>query len=239
MDTIEEKKRKKREKARDRQRKCRAKKKKLKEDLLIKNYKNREAVKKHHSGIKHAGRRGSYDKGWRRDQRGLRRWVGTHKKKRQYGSKNNDGVPDGEIANIRSKKTLRYSDKNILHNPQLLGLSTTSCKSIIIPTKNGQQKIIYSDKDRTEYDFKNGKNNGPGKITYRDTVTFRVAYNKYKVFYGMITYIGSLRRQTLSRKKESAEVGRDLAMSMLNLANHHNSYSNKSYHINIFKPITA
>ena len=49
----------------------------------------------------------------------------------------------------------------------------------------------------------------------------------------------SLRRQTLSRKKESAEVGRDLAMSMLNLANHHNSYSNKSYHINIFKPITA
>ena len=43
----------------------------------------------------------------------------------------------------------------------------------------------------------------------------------------------------LFRKKESAEVGRDPAVSMLNLANHHNSYSNKSYHINIFRPITA
>ena len=162
MDTIEEKKRKKREKARDRQRKCRAKKKKLKEDLLIKNYKNREAVRKHHSGIKHAGRRGSYDKGWRCDQRGV--WYQTHTKKRQYGSKNNDGLPNGEIANIRSKKTLRYSDKNILHNPQLLGLSNTSCKSIIIPTKNGQQKIIYSDKDRTEYvgDTIRGKPHGKG-----------------------------------------------------------------------------
>ena len=43
----------------------------------------------------------------------------------------------------------------------------------------------------------------------------------------------------LFRKKESAEVCRDPAVSMLNLANHHNSYSNKSYHINIFKPITS
>ena len=43
----------------------------------------------------------------------------------------------------------------------------------------------------------------------------------------------------LFRKKESAEVGRDPAVSMLNLANHHNSYSNKSYHINIFRPITS
>ena len=43
----------------------------------------------------------------------------------------------------------------------------------------------------------------------------------------------------LFRKKESAEVGRDPAVSMLNLANHHNSYSNKSYHINIFRPISA
>ena len=43
----------------------------------------------------------------------------------------------------------------------------------------------------------------------------------------------------LFRKKESAEVGRDPAVSMLNLANNHNSYSNKSYRINIFRPITS
>ena len=54
MDTIEAKKKRKREQDRARQSKCRAKKKKLKEelkklkeDLLMKNYKNREAVRKH------------------------------------------------------------------------------------------------------------------------------------------------------------------------------------------------
>ncbi len=63
MDTSAERKKRKRENTRDvadRVRKCRAKKKKLKEDLLIKNYKNREAVRKHRSGIKHAGTRGKY-----------------------------------------------------------------------------------------------------------------------------------------------------------------------------------
>ena len=48
MDTSTERKKRKRENnSKDRVRKCRAKKKKLKEDLLIKNYKNREAVRKH------------------------------------------------------------------------------------------------------------------------------------------------------------------------------------------------
>ena len=61
MDTSAERKKRKRENnSKDRVRKCRAKKKKLKEDLLIKNYKNREAVRKHRSGIKHAGTRGKY-----------------------------------------------------------------------------------------------------------------------------------------------------------------------------------
>ena len=67
MDTTEDKKKRKREKDRVYQRKCRAKKKRLKEDLkklkvdlLLKNYKNRAAVRKHRSGIKHAGTRGKY-----------------------------------------------------------------------------------------------------------------------------------------------------------------------------------
>ena len=67
MDTIEAKKKRKREQDRESQRRCRAKKKKLKEelkkikeDLLIKNYKNRQAVRKHRSAIKHAGTRGKY-----------------------------------------------------------------------------------------------------------------------------------------------------------------------------------
>ena len=88
-------------------------------------------------------------------------------------------------------KKIRYTDKNIIHHPKLLGLSNIPCKNIIV-TDNGQQKIIYSDKDRTEYvgdtvngkphgkgtkyvhsqfketyvgDFKNGKEHGNGRVT--------------------------------------------------------------------------
>ena len=62
-------------------------------------------------------------------------------------------------------KKIRYTDKNIIHHPKLLGLSTTPCKNIFV-TDNGQQKIIYSDKDRTEYvgDTVNGKPHGKGTI---------------------------------------------------------------------------
>ena len=140
MDTIETKKKRKLEQDRVRQRKCRAKKrklqeelKKLKEDLLIKNYKNRQAVRKHRSAIKHAGTRGKYKP-----------------RKTQYDT--------------RKMKKIRYTDKNILQHPQLLGLSTTPIKKIIIQTKDGQQKIIHSNRARTEYvgDTVNGKPHGKG-----------------------------------------------------------------------------
>ena len=140
MDTIEAKKKRKREQDRESQRRCRAKKKKLKEelkkikeDLLIKNYKNREAVRKHRSAIKHAGTRGKYKP-----------------RKTQYDT--------------RKMKKIRYTDKNILQHPQLLGLSTTPIKKIIIQTKDGQQKIIHSNRARTEYvgDTVNGKPHGKG-----------------------------------------------------------------------------
>lgn len=176
MDTTETKKKRKREKDRARQRKCRAKKRKMKEDLqklkkdlLIKNYKNRVAVRKHRSGIKHAGTRGKYKC-----------------KPQNFGC----DIP-ATPADKREMKKIRYTDKNIIHHPKLLGLSNIPCKNIIV-TDNGQQKIIYSDKDRTEYvgdtvngkphgkgtkyvhsqfketyvgDFKNGKEHGNGRVT--------------------------------------------------------------------------
>ena len=89
MDTTEAKKKRKRERDRDRQRKCRAKKRKIKEDLLIKNYKNRAAVRKHRSGIKHAGTKGKY-------------------KPRIISP----------TADKREMKKIRYTDKNIIHHPK-------------------------------------------------------------------------------------------------------------------------
>ena len=64
----------------------------------------------------------------------------------------------------RKMKKIRYTDKNILQHPQLLGLSTTPIKKIIIQTKDGQQKIIHSNRARTEYvgDTVNGKPHGKG-----------------------------------------------------------------------------
>ena len=295
MDTSAERKKRKRENNRDvadRVRKCRAKKKKLKEDLLIKNYKNREAVRKHRSGIKHAGTRGKYKprktqydeygspvtpaekkmyqglfkRTWYADgtrvqkkrfykhmmrlnetdpmvikmsgrrfeagekimlkenpnEVGVIRWINRKKKKAWcafpsnkgcsvvlsdlihadtvnvrvlFSPKKKDSLPPKHLAVFspvtKTIEKIRYTDQNILHNPQLLGLSKTPCKSFII-SKNGQQKIIYSDKNRTEYvgdttrgkphgkgteyipsqqetyvgDFKNGKKHGNGKLTY-------------------------------------------------------------------------
>ena len=287
MDTIEAKKKRKREQDRARQSKCRAKKKKLKEelkklkeDLLMKNYKNREAVRKHRERkrkgntvrgkykrkiqyiegdipatpalkrecknndnnlykmrsyadgtpvekkrsyrhmmdlnetdsmvIKMSGPRfkvgekimlkenpkHSFDNysEVKRNEVGVIKRIDRTKKKSYcafpsircyvalcdliradtvkvavYSSpKKKNSLPPKHLAVVSrvtgTVKKLPYTDENIINKPQLLGLLTTPCKSISIQTKNGQQKIIYSDKNRTEYvgNTVNGKPHGKG-----------------------------------------------------------------------------
>ena len=104
---------------------------KIKSALLLKNYKNREAIRKHYSSINHAKKRGKYKP--RKPKYKKIMYAPIPKGARMH---KNPNFPyyflNGRAIRFKviKEKLIRHTDYNIMYKPEILGLKHTPQKEI-------------------------------------------------------------------------------------------------------------